>query len=234
MQSFFAWDFNFWKELSLKWTLRHIVDSNIERVSLKFTNLYSRFFSVDNQLEKTFFLHFQFLSTRITISCANIKPIIGHSIFIKCTTIKRTPLLRFSIGKWNAMGHVSEEINAAICSRAHIRTPSTPAQYLPNLFVQEYESVHLETAKWGTEKEEVGRRGEEAKGDPRLSYVFARLFITVYYFLLSMESRIVGGRGGPRRISKTVSDRICIYRPGCVSGIRLQALLIAVPHCSPR
>lgn len=53
-----------------------------------------------------------------------------------------------------------------------------------------------------------------AKGDPRLSCVFARLFITVYYFLLSMESRIVGGRGGPRRISKTVSDRICIYRAG--------------------
>ena len=64
------------------------------------------------------------------------------------------------------------------------------------------------------------RRGEETKGDPRLSYVFARLFITVYYFLLSMESRIVGGRGGPRRISKTVSDRICIYRPGdaCVAS----------------
>lgn len=181
MQSFFAWDFNFWKELSLKWTLRHIVDSNIERVSLKFTNLYSRFFSVDNQLEKTFFLHFQFLSTRITISCANIKPIIGHSIFIKCTTIKRTPLLRFSIGKWNAMGHVSEEINAAICSRAHIRTPSTPAQYLPNLFVQEYESVHLETAKMrdGERRSRTKRRRGE-----RRSAIVVRICPAIYHGLL--------------------------------------------------
>lgn len=34
----------------------------------------------------------------------------------------------FSIGKRNAVGHVSEEINAVICSRARIRTPSTPAR----------------------------------------------------------------------------------------------------------
>lgn len=34
----------------------------------------------------------------------------------------------FSIGKRNVVGHVSEEINAVICSRARIRTPSTPAR----------------------------------------------------------------------------------------------------------
>lgn len=33
-----------------------------------------------------------------------------------------------SIGKRNAVGHVSEEINAVICSQARIRTPSTPAR----------------------------------------------------------------------------------------------------------
>jgi len=42
--------------------------------------------------------------------------------------------------------------------------------------------------------------------------------------------RIVDAREGPRRISETVSDRICIRGDG--GRVRLRALLIAVSHCS--
>ena len=112
------------------------------------------------------------------------------------------------------MGHVSEEINASICLRAH-RNPINPRaifakRICSGIWISPPGSDQGEEPEG--EKEETGE-ASRTKGDPRLSYVFARLFITVYYFLLSMESRIVGGRGGPRRISKTVPDWICIFRP---------------------
>ena len=117
-----------------------------------------------------------------------------------------------------------EEVSGKINTILFIYSDTGHPRYLPNIFILEFKRLHLESRTY-EEKERETEAENIAIADVYLLSYLSRFIISH----CRRSRRIVDAREGPRRISKTVSDRICIENAGC---IRLQALLIAVSHCS--
>jgi hypothetical protein len=109
-------------------------------------------------------------------------------------------------------------INATICLFQHGQS----GVYLPCVFILEFKPAHLESE---------GELRATSKGVAIATRVYLHSYLSWFIIAHCRRAwRIVDAREGPRRISETVSDRICI---GSDRGrVRLRALLIAVAHCS--
>jgi len=116
---------------------------------------------------------------------------------------------------------VNGGINATICLFQHGQ-PVLEYIYLPCMFILESKRAHLELE---------GELRATSKGVAIARRVYLHSYLSWFIIAHCRRAwRIVDAREGPRRISETVSDRICIGSDG--GRVRLRALLIAVSHCS--